>query len=93
MMPDDTPTPTPEPGSSLVPPVRRPPTAVSAPAPFPSPRERATVWFRETSVAHAAEKAVRYLFDAMDVLGDTVAEGLGLRKRPENQPTDQPPAA
>jgi hypothetical protein len=66
---------------------------VSADAPFPNPRERARAWLRETSVAHSAEKAVRYLLDAMDVLGDTVAEGLGLRKRTADEPGEPPPSA
>lgn len=94
MTPDDTPTPMPEPGNSLLPPVRHPPTALgSATPPFPPSRESARAWLRQTSVAHSAEKMVRYLFDAMDVLGDTVAEGLGLRRRPEDQPGDNPPPA
>jgi hypothetical protein len=89
MIPDDTPAPVPQPGSALVPPVRPPRTALAADSSLP-PGERARVWLRQTSVAHSAGDLVRYLLDAMDVLGDTVAEGLGLRKRPEER-TDEPP--
>ena len=87
---DDTPAPVPQPGGALVPPVRHPPTALAADSSLP-PRERARVWIRQSSVSQSAGNLVRYLLDAMDVLGDTVAEGLGIRKRPEDQTGDEPP--
>lgn len=73
-----------EPAGSLDPPRRKPPTAVAADASAPAPGERplgVRAWKRKTSVSVVA-RTVHSIFDALDAIGDTIAEKAGLRARP-----------
>lgn len=79
--------PIPEPRGDLVPPPRKPPTAVAAaplpPLPPPRPRSRLVVstTTRTISIFPALAGFVASLLDAADEVADSIAEGLGLRER------------
>lgn len=75
------PAPPTQPAGSLVPPSRRPPTAVGAPADQPSWSQRfRDGWRREPWRARAPlATAVEELLDAIDSFADEVASRLGLR--------------
>lgn len=73
-------TPRTQPAGALVPPPKGPGTAVAAatPAPLPARPDRERLPFmRRDAFAQFIERA----FDAVDELADTVATGLGLRRR------------
>lgn len=78
-MEDDSPTPPTQPFGALVPPSRFPPTAVAA-APAPGPRNSPQPR-RSRSTGNPFHDFVIRAFDAVDAFADTVAEGLGLRRR------------
>ena len=64
-----------EPGAALVPPPVHPPTALAAAAPL-RPRR----WDDEVIEARGVlERAVDRALDALDSVGDSIAEAVGLR--------------
>jgi hypothetical protein len=70
-----------QPSGDLNPPPRKPPTAVAAQTPAPAPGERpiaVRAWRRRQSSIAAR---VSGLFDVLDMIGDTIAESVGLRGR------------
>src|SRR5688572_1640458 len=74
-------TPLPEPGSSLVPPPRQPPTALAAATPNPPRRPRNPLErFRDDPrTKRFVDNAITAIFDRADELGDGIARALGLR--------------
>ena len=78
----DEPTPLPEPRGSLVPPVRRPPTAIATATPEPP---RPPVVRRSTrrgpAFLRAMRDAMNVVLDVADDVADSVAEALGVRPR------------
>jgi hypothetical protein len=73
-------TPPTEPSGALVPPPPKPPTAVAAmtpPAPPPPPRPRRRL---DREIADTAKLAVSVALDALDRMGDAIAEATGLRR-------------
>lgn len=77
---DEDVTPTPQPDGSLLPPVRRPPTAlaVHTPPPPPTPRPRSTA--RPRGLIGALGRGVTRVLDALDEAGDAIAGLAGLRR-------------
>jgi hypothetical protein len=74
-----------ETSGELVPPPRKPPTAIEAAAPLPPPEpgSRAIVRYRSRTISlfPALAGFVASLLDAADVVADSLAEELGLRER------------
>jgi hypothetical protein len=71
-----------QPAGELVPPPRKPPTAVASAAPDPAPGERpiaVRAWRRTGRPLSALGGFVNGVFDVLDSLGDSIAEGVGLR--------------
>ena len=67
--------PDPEPSGALVPPPVRPPTALATAAPLPPRR-----WDDDVIEARGVlERAVERALDALDRVGDSIAETVGLR--------------
>ena len=80
-MEDDFFSPDPEPMGDLVPPPRKPPTAVAA-SPAPAPGEKpiaVRAWRRGGQPLSAVAGFVNGVFDVLDAVGDTIAETVGLR--------------
>ena len=72
---DDERIPEPEPAGALVPPPVHPPTALATAAPLP-PRP----WHEDAIDARGViERAVNRALDALDTVGDSIAEAVGLR--------------
>lgn len=86
--------PIPEPRGNLVPPVRQPPTAVSAGTPSPEPRPPAVVGSDiqlGPPLLALLGHAVTLALDALDAAGDAVAQQLGLRPAAGEPPASPPP--
>jgi len=71
-------TPETEPECGLVPPIRRPPTAVAAAASPPPPRPPMLPRMPRSSVPFIGAMVERVL-DTLDLLGDTIASAAGIR--------------
>lgn len=70
-----------QPSGDLVPPPRKPPTAVSA-SPDPAPGEKplaVRAWRRRAPELSALGGFVNGVLDVLDAVGDTIAETVGLR--------------
>ena len=94
MMSEDLPQP--EPRDALVPPSRRPPTAVGADTPEPPrPPQRS----HEADVEHRwrmkpeLRKLVNTVLDAVDRVAEKIAVELGVRERGGGSSSANPPAA
>ena len=72
-------TPTPEPSGSLVPPIKHPPTALAAATPPPRPPVHPSSRHLEGPLARILSR----VFDALDDIGDSIAEVAGLRPKPK----------
>ena len=86
MMPDDTPLP--EPGGSLLPPTRHPPTALAVATP-PPPRRPRSLNERlqaDPRARRLVDNAVEFVFDRADAIGDGIAQIFGLRPSPPAPP-------
>jgi hypothetical protein len=62
-----------EPGGALVPPPTHPPTALASATPLPPRREDAV------DLRAFVGRLVDTTFDALDTLGDSIADAVGLR--------------
>lgn len=81
-MSDVDPTPRPEPRGDLLPPTRRPPTALAVATPPPPPRPRALPRPRRTGLLATLRAGVDAALDAADAVGDAIREAIGLDRRP-----------
>ena len=76
--------PVPEPRDALVPPVRRPPTAVGTATPPPHPSRTTPVrMHRSPWLLRVLERGVHAALDAADTVGDAIREAVGLSSRPD----------
>ena len=71
-----------QPDGELVPPPRKPPTAVGTAAPDPAPGEKpiaVRAWRRRSAQLTALSGIVNGVFNVLDAVGDRIAETVGLR--------------
>lgn len=74
-------TPPTQPEGALAPPPPTPPTAIAAMTPPPPPPPPRPVRKRlDREIAETARLAVTVAFDALDRMGDAIAEAAGLRR-------------
>lgn len=80
--------PPPEPSGSLLPPTTHPPTAlaVATPPPPRRPRSLEDRLLADPRTRRFVDKAVEFVFDRADAVGDDIARFLGLRPRPAAPP-------
>ena len=73
-------TPPTEPSGALVPPPPKLPTAIEAMSSPPPPPPRSTRRRLDKELAETAKLAVTVALDALDRMGDAIADAAGLRK-------------
>ena len=88
--------PRPEPRGALVPPVRRPPTALGTDASEPPPppgRSRSVRVTQRWSIGPAVMHLMNAVLDAVDQVGDDIAVELGIRPSLTRSSPGDPPAS